>query len=169
MQAIFIRHGSATPAGGGGDAARTLTDAGKGEVRTTALALAAMGAKAQFILSSPLARAVETAKIVAAVHGAAEVKTAECLAPPVDAKAVASGLAEMAGQCLQAVALVGHTPSLERCIGHLIAGRAVGMSLSKAGAACVEFPPEGSSDPPELLWLLHREQLADIAGADDDP
>ena len=169
MQAIFIRHGSATPAGGGGDAARTLTDAGRAEVRTTALALAVMGAKPQFVLASPLARAVETARIVAAVHGDAEVETAEFLAPPVDAGAVASRLADLAGQGLQAVALVGHTPSLERCIGHLVAGRAVGMSLSKAGAACVDFPSEGSSEVPDLVWLMRREQLAGLAGADDEP
>ncbi|GAH67307.1 unnamed protein product, partial [marine sediment metagenome] len=109
------------------------------------------------------------AQIVAAVHGAAEVEPAECLAPPVDARAVASRLADLAGRGLQTVALIGHTPSLERCIGHLVAGRAVGMSLSKAGAACVDFPSEGSSEAPELLWLMRREQLAGLAGADDDP
>ena len=169
MQAIFIRHGSATPAGEGGDAARTLTEAGRTEVRTTASALAAMGAKAHLVLTSPLARAVESAQILAGVHGGAEVEAAEFLAPPVDARAVGSRLAELAGQGLQAVALIGHTPSLEECIGHLVAGRAVGMSLSKAGAACVAFPAEGSSDTPELVWLMRREQLAALAGPAEDP
>ena len=169
MRAIFIRHGSATPGGEGGDAPRTLTEAGRAEVRTTASALAAMGAKAQLVLTSPLARAVESANIVAGAHGGAEVEPAEFLAPPVDARAVASRLAELTAKGLQAVALVGHTPSLEKCIGHLIAGRAVGMSLSKAGAACVDLPAEGSSDGPELLWLMRREQLAALAGPDRDP
>ena len=165
MQVVFVRHGSAEPAGAGGDAVRKLTDVGRGEVRTTAAALATMGLKLERVLTSPLARAVETARIVADRCGGAKIEPAEFLAPPVDAAALAARLAELAGEGVQAVALVGHTPSLESGIGALVADDPrMGLSLSKAGAASVVIPPAESGDRPELQWLMRREQLAIIAG-----
>jgi len=165
MQALFIRHGSAEPAGAWPDADRALTEQGRQEVRRTARALTAMGVKLERVLCSPLTRAVETAGIVAEVHGGAEVDPAEFLAPPTDAKALRKRLAELAGQGLSAVGLVGHTPSLEACVAALV-GRsgAIGLSLSKAGAACVEFDPDEPGGGSELRWLMRREQLAMLSG-----
>lgn len=166
MQAIFIRHGAAEPAGGGADADRKLTPAGLAQSRATAEALRAMGVTLRRILTSSLLRAAQTAGAVAEVHGGAEVEVADFLAPPGDAKALRRRLAELAAQGPSPVALVGHTPSLEECIGQLVAGtRGLGMSLQKAGAACVEFPPGESADEPELAWLMRRDQLAALTGA----
>ncbi len=172
MQAIFVRHGSAQPAGTGPDAQRELLEEGKRELAATAEALVKMGVRLQRVLSSPLVRAAQSAGVLAEVHDGAEVEVVEALAPPADARAVRRRLEEMAAEGLQAVALVGHTPSLEACIGLLVGGKeGLGLSLSKAGAACVEIPPADSADlptgqagAPELRWLMRREQLARLAG-----
>ena len=164
MQAIFIRHGDAAPAGGGPDADRQLTEEGRNQSLTAAEALRAMGVKLERVLTSPLARAVQTAGTVAEVHDGAEVEVAEFLAPPGDAKPLGKRLAELDREGISAVALIGHTPSLEECIGELVAGTSgLGLSLQKAGAACVEVPPPESSDSPELRWLMRRGQLAMLA------
>ncbi len=165
MQALFIRHGSAEPAGARPDADRALTEQGRREVRRTAKALTVLGVKLERVLTSPLTRAVETAGIVAEVHGGAGVDPAEFLAPPTDPGAARKRLVELAGKGLSAVALVGHTPSLEACVGALV-GRAgaVGLSLSKAGAACVEIDPDDAPGSSELRWLMRRQQLAMLSG-----
>lgn len=164
MQAIFIRHASAEPAGAGGDAARRLTDAGRAEARATAEALRAMGLRVQAVLTSPLARARETAEIVAAVHGTPPAEPADCLAPPGDAALLARLLRELAADGTSVAAVVGHTPSLEACATAMVDGKCwPGMSLSKAGAAEVHLPAPGEEGCAELRWMLRRDQLAMLA------
>ena len=163
MQAIFIRHGSAEPVGPDGDAARKLTDEGRTQARATAKGLAAMGVNLEVILASPLARAVESADIVAEVHGC-QVERVQCLAPPVDAAGIAARLTELAAGGAAAVGLVGHTPSLEEVIAGLVCtDRRLNISLSKAGAAMVTVAADDSPERPELVWLIRREQLAELA------
>jgi len=146
MQAIFIRHAAAEGSGAGGDAARKLTDKGREQAKTAAGALTALGIELEALLTSPLVRAVESAEITAAVHGC-PVEPVEGLAPPIDAAAIAARLAELAASGAAAVGLVGNDPRLN-------------ISLSKAGAAAVTLPAEGSEERPELVWLMRREQLA---------
>jgi len=169
MLVIFIRHGTATAAGRGGDAARQLTAAGRDEVQATAEGLGAMGVGIDCILTSPLLRATESAGIIAKAHGRAAVEAAEFLAPPGDPKACRRHLESLDPKKVRAVALVGHTPSLEECIGQVVIGaRQMGLSLSKAGAACVDLPAGGADRSAELRWLLRREQLAMLARAGGD-
>lgn len=157
MRILFVRHATASPAGRGGDAARKLTDKGLQEARKLADALEAMGESADKVLSSPLVRAAQTAAILGQRMGAA-VEETDLLGPGGDLDELRSVLEQLAVEGVQAVALVGHTPTLEQVIGDLIAGNpAVGLSLSKAGAALVELADNGKSA--ELRWLLRRGQL----------
>jgi len=165
MDVLFVRHGSAEPAGREGDSARRLTAEGKEESRRTARALVAMGVDLQAVLTSPLVRAAETAGIVAKVLGASDPIQADCLAPPGDVEELRTRLKGFEADGAKAVAVVGHAPSLDEFIARLAAGADdVGISLSKAGAACVTLPAPRSAKPPELRWLMHRRQLAMIAG-----
>jgi phosphohistidine phosphatase len=157
MQILFIRHATAEQAGKGGDAARKLTGKGVQEAKMLAGALEAMGETVDKVLTSPLARATQTAAILGERLGAA-VEESDLLAPGGDREELRSLLGQLAADGLQAVALVGHTPTLEQMIGELIAGSpAVGISLSKAGAALVELSQSARSA--ELRWLLRRSQL----------
>jgi len=169
MLAVFIRHGTAGAAGRGGDAARKLTNVGRDEMQATADGLRAMGVRLDCVLTSPLLRATESAGITAKAHGRAAVEVAEFLAPPGDPKACRGQLDKLDPKKVRAVALVGHTPALEECIGQVLIGaRQMGLSLSKGGAACVELPEAGSADPPQLRWLMRRDQLAMLAKAHGD-
>jgi phosphohistidine phosphatase len=157
MQILFVRHATANPAGRGGDAARKLTDKGIQEARMLAGALEAMGVSADKVLTSPLVRAAQTAAILGQRMGAAVGET-DLLGPGGDRDELRSVLKQLAAEGVQTVALVGHTPTLEQMIGELIAGSpAVGLSLSKAGAALVELADNARSA--ELRWLLRRSQL----------
>ena len=163
MDVIFIRHGSAEPAGAGGDEARQLTNQGREEVATTAAALKGLIKKLDLVLTSPLVRAVQTAEIVAEAFGAA-VEQDELLAPPARPKPLRRRLDELSRRPLAAVALVGHAPSLDEYVGDLVAGTtAIGLSLPKSGSACVSLPEPGADEGPELRWLLRRKHLALLA------
>lgn len=163
MQVIFIRHATAESASGGPDAARRLTPEGRKEAETTARALAKMDVRIELVLASPLVRAVETAEIVSRAHEKAQLRVVDFLVPPVDVKAVRKQLAALREQEMRVVAMVGHTPSLEECIGELVAGtRRLGLSLTRAGAACVEIPPDAPNGF-ELRWVLRRDQLEKLA------
>jgi phosphohistidine phosphatase len=165
MDVIFVRHGSAQDRSEADDAQRQLTDQGRTEVTTTAQALRELGVKPAVVLTSPAVRAVQTGEILAELHDAARVETAQMLAHPADPKAVRSRLQQLLAEGVECVALVGHAPSLDHCVGELTAGQPkIGVSLSKAGAACLELPPDYPNAAPELRWVMRREILAKIAG-----
>ena len=167
MNVIFIRHADCEAAGPEGDAGRRLTDEGRAQARTTAKALQKLGLQFKLILSSPLVRALQTAEVIAEVHANAKVSAANCLMPSEQFQVdpVKSKLAELVAEGLPSVALVGHAPSLDQCIGQLVAGvTATGISLSKAGAACVELPAKDSPTGMELRWLMRHDQLVALAG-----
>ena len=164
MRVVFIRHASAEPTGAGGDAGRKLTKAGRKEAQNTAKALLALGVKLERVLTSPLDRAVETARLTAEAHGGAEVEVVDFLAPPGDTPAMCERLDELNEEGLGAVGLVGHAPSMDEFVARLAADTDdVGTRMNKAGAACIELPPAGSGDSPELRWLMRRKQLAMLA------
>jgi phosphohistidine phosphatase len=166
MDVIFVRHGSAQDRSEvADDAQRQLTDKGRTEVTTTAHALRELGVKLAAVLTSPAVRAVQTGEILADVHDAARVETAQMLAHPADPQAVRGRLQQLLAEGVECVALVGHAPSLDHCIGELAAAQPkIGVSLSKAGAACVELPADYPNAAPELRWVMRREVLAKLAG-----
>lgn len=167
MKVIFIRHAESEPAAPEGDAARRLTDEGKAQAKTAAKALQKLGIQLKLILSSPLVRALQTAEIVAELHAGAKVAAANCLVPSEQFKVepVKAKLDELFKEGLSSVAMVGHAPSLDQCVGQLVAGVSrTGISLSKAGAACVELPAKDSPTGAELRWVMRHDQLAALAG-----
>jgi phosphohistidine phosphatase len=163
MQVILIRHATAESAGPEGDEARKLTEAGRAEAAATAEALRAMGLKLDLVLTSPLARARETAEIVAQAHGGALVETEAFLGSADKARAgkLRKRLARLATEQVETVGLVGHAPAIDEYVAKLVAGKKrIGTSLSKAGAACIRMGCGQDGPAAELVWLLRREQLA---------
>ena len=80
MEILFVRHATAEAAGRGGDAARKLTGKGVQEAKMLAGALKAMGVAPDKVLTSPLARAAQTAAILGERLGA-DVEESALLAP----------------------------------------------------------------------------------------
>jgi phosphohistidine phosphatase len=140
----FLRHGDAEHETTD-DAARRLTSKGERQAEAAGRALAALGTKIDVCLTSPKARAEQTARI-ACQHLDAEVEIVEELrGGPVDALALAT---ERGG-----VLLVGHEPDFSNAIAGLTGGR---VKLRKGGIACV--------DETVLQALLGPKDLRRIAG-----
>jgi len=162
MKLYLLRHATAEDIASSDDA-RELTDTGRTEARIAGKALAALGAKPGRVLSSPLARARQTAEIVAGQLGfAGEVELVDELKNDVATSVLLRVLAQR-GKA-EELLLVGHMPSLSEHLAALIgAEEPGGLSLGKAAVACVETdalrPGRG-----ELRWLMRQKQLRLLAG-----
>ena len=153
MRLYFLRHGIADwpdwdPAR---DHERPLTKEGLKKMKEQARALAELDLKIDAILSSPYARAYQTADIVAGKLGL-EVQTEPLLAPGF----AYDKLAEIAKSFDddQALLLVGHEPSFSMVIAELIGGGRV--QLKKGALARVDVNRELQG---ELVWLLQPRLL----------
>ncbi|HXX55528.1 MAG TPA: phosphohistidine phosphatase SixA [Methanoregula sp.] len=160
MDLYMLRHGRAGPSTGDpGDSGRTLTGAGKKEIRGIARAMRAGKFRIDAIATSPLPRAAGTAEIVARVLGMEDrVETWDELAPGGDMDSVCYRAAQYGAG--EAVLICGHEPMLSSLISRIVTGHDnASIILTKGGVAkirnyCFDRRPEG-----ELQWLLTPKQL----------
>jgi phosphohistidine phosphatase len=151
MELLFLRHGAAEEKGArGGDAARRLTAAGRGQVSLVADAIRRAGVAPATCLSSPLARARETAEIACELLGCGELRESEALVPESDWERLSRALKPLPAGAT--VMLVGHQPSIGAMLAGALGADGASFPLPKAGAALVALP--GASPPGELEWLL---------------
>ena len=161
MKFYFLRHATASD-NAPTDAARELTKEGKQEARVLAVALAKLDVKPSRIFTSPLARARQTAEIVAKVMKLSdEVELLDELKNEGNSVALLRVLRSCAQD--ESILLIGHVPSLPQHIAFLIGARnADGFPLGKGGAACVELLALRAGAG-RLQWLLRQKQLRLIA------
>ena len=158
MRLYVVRHATAesreTP--GLDEADRRLVEQGRSESRLAAQAMARMGARASIVVSSPLRRAVETARPLAAMLDVPLVED-RLLSPGFDTAAFAAVIDRHGDR--PDMALVGHEPDLSELIGYLTGAR---VALPKGAAARIDVASlrAGTS---ELRWLLRPKQLRLIA------
>lgn len=155
MKIFFLRHGAAVERDEweGDDAARPLTADGRKAMEREAKTIAQLEIEPDIIITSPLARAKETAAIVAGQLKMKPVEDAR-LAGDFGANALTQILREHADA--QAVMLVGHEPDFSRTIGELIGGGR--MHVKKGGLVRVDV--DGASlQPGELVWLIPPKAL----------
>lgn len=166
MEVILVRHakaGSRDPNTWPDDDQRPLTPAGRSEQRTAAMAMKKMGIKFDFLVTSPLARAVETAEIVAAVYRWNE--------PPQVAEQLGHGYSVAAALKLLAkfppdsrVALVGHEPDCSALAAALISpDGAANIALKKSGVIGIEFDGAAEAGKGTLLYHLKPSHLRAVA------
>jgi phosphohistidine phosphatase len=144
----FLRHAEAEPEGD------RLTVAGAAAMRAAGPLWRRLNLRPEAVVSSPLPRAMETARIVVEelrlTTAEAEPVADERLAPGADWGALARAMADRGD--LRSLLFVGHEPDLSRAIALLTGASSVRMR--KGSLACVEFygvPEPGSG---ELAWLL---------------
>jgi phosphohistidine phosphatase len=165
----LMRHGIAADANPGtSDADRALTPDGVRKTTRVALGLQQLGVKPDLILSSPLRRADETARLVADVL---KPDAAIELYPPLAGGFIPEDIVKGLRPHRQAreLFLVGHQPDLGELASYLLtgSGRIVPLPFKKAGVAAIEvgsLPPRG---PGTLQWFLTPGQLRDIASQQD--
>ncbi len=161
MRLVLFRHGIAHDRAAPDcppDPERTLTP--KGIERTTAAAagLARLGVNPALILTSPYARALETARIAARALGvrADHIHETEALLPESDPREIFTILAK---QKAPDILCAGHAPNLDAVLALAVAGRATPFTeLKKAGAAMIELFVPGSAGG-TLVWVLGSKAL----------
>jgi phosphohistidine phosphatase len=157
----LVRHGIASAAAvGTSDADRALTPEGARKMTRIAAGLRRLGPVPDVILSSPLRRAEETARLLATgLTPKGSVEIYPPLAPGHDAGDVLKGL--QVHRRARAVMLVGHQPDMGEIASFLLTGSTslVPLQFKKGGVAAIAVaavPPRSSGT---LLWFLTPKQL----------
>lgn len=156
-QLFIMRHGIAldrTSPLASDDAARPLTPQGRKRVARIAAELLKLGYAFDWIVCSPLVRAAETAKIVAAVQKPSPpVDVCAALRPGASREDVLGFLAKNPDR--KRVMLVGHEPDLSALAGRLIgAGRDANLEFKKGGCCLIEYDGLPSRYSGRLVWWL---------------
>ena len=165
MDVILIRHGKAgnrDPNSWPDDDDRPLTAEGQAEHRAVTRAAKKMGIKFDFLVTSPLKRARETADIVANVYRwPEEPQVAAELGHGFSVSAVVKLLAKFPPT--SRVALVGHEPDFSALATALIGGKTgLGVQIKKSGIAGVRFEGPAEAGAGLLLYLLKPSHLRKI-------
>jgi len=155
MRLILFRHGSAgrrDPKRWPDDRVRPLTSVGAQLVRAAAEGLARIEPDIEQVVSSPFARARQTARVLADVIGTGEIEEMEALRPEGSVSDLLGPLSTRVSD--RSLVLVGHEPDLGILAGLLLFGSPGALPLKKAGACSIRFeaaPREGAG---RLAWFL---------------
>ena len=141
----LLRHGDAEDGAGKPDADRELTSKGERQSRDAGRALRAMGVKLDLCLSSPKARARQTAELACAELGVPVELDDRLAGGDFDPVEMAAGRGE--------VLLVGHEPDFSRAVAIVTGSR---VKFKKGGLAAL--------DDHLLHSLLRPKDLRAIAG-----
>ena len=138
MKIYLLRHATASERAGT-DAERELTNEGEQEAQIAGAALLALGIRPGHVLSSPLVRAQQTARIVAKGLGFTDgLEILDELLNDVRTDELLKALKPYGSA--NELLLVGHMPSLAdhlaECIGARNSG---GLGLGKGAVACIEM------------------------------
>jgi phosphohistidine phosphatase len=158
VRLYLVRHATSESGDSPGmdDADRRLVEQGRSESRLAAQALSRMEARPTLVVTSPLRRAVETARPIAAMLDVPLVED-RLLRPGLDTAAFAAVIDRHPDHA--DLALVGHEPDLSELVRYLTGGR---VAMPKGGVARVDVASlrAGTS---ELRWLLRPKQIRLIA------
>ena len=149
------------------DALRPLTPAGIRRARKAAAGLKELTSRPGRLLSSPLARARETARILTQVAGWPEAEEVAELSPGQPPLSVLSLLAADRNKTTQGkgrnqiVAVVGHQPGLGELLAACLLGEGVTlpMEMKKNAVACVGFEGKPRAGHAALKWLATPKML----------
>jgi phosphohistidine phosphatase len=136
------------------DRERPLTEEGAARFRKAAKGLAGFATTPDRVVSSPLARAWQTAEILSEEAGWPPPQELRALEPDRTAEDIRTALQSHAG--VATVAVVGHEPNLSELASHLLCGSPDGIAidLKKGSVMSLDtgpFPGPGAST---LLWSV---------------
>jgi phosphohistidine phosphatase len=163
MQLYLLRHGIAVEPGTRGfedDFARPLTPKGRRQLRKSAAAIKKLASRFDLILSSPLARAKQTAEIVARkLNARKRLRFTSALAPGGSAANLIRQL-EREKPAPDTVLLVGHEPDMSRLVSLLTTGGLqMQMDFKKGGLCKLEVEKLSAGQCAKLVWLLTPKQM----------
>lgn len=156
MQLYMIRHGIAADRGEyANDEDRPLTEEGDRKTAKIAKQLDKMQIHFDLLLTSPLIRAQQTAKILQKAGLAEQIQESPHLAPSGEIKDWLKLLEPWRENGCTSLAIVGHQPNLGNWAEILLWGQATdSLSVKKAGIIGLNLPKLGSAIArSELFWL----------------
>jgi len=161
MDCLLLRHGIAVERDEweGPDADRPLTYRGAERVAQVAVGLKRLDVQPTHVLSSPLIRAIETAKIA---HSTLRVRSAaqivDELVPDAPPDRLLSVLRDLPPE--SCVLCVGHEPHLGMVASVMLAGKhSTAFPFKKAGACLIELSIPAKPGRGVLRWWLTPDQL----------
>lgn len=161
MQLLVVRHGIAEEQEDWAprdDALRPLTDDGKKKMKEAAKGLRSLVPRIDFLASSPLTRAMQTATILSKAYETSQPATVDALVPGQRPPAFADWLRQHLAR--KTVAVVGHEPSLGSIVSWLAAGSERSfVELGKGGACLLELGAKAEAGEAMLLWVLRPSHL----------
>ncbi|MDE1838934.1 MAG: phosphohistidine phosphatase SixA [Thaumarchaeota archaeon] len=163
MDLLILRHGEAgrhslSP----GDSKRQLTSEGRQEIVDLSNGLQSLKVKLDYIFTSPLSRARQTAEIVAkSLEYAGKIEDLDSLKPEGNRLEFYSVLSKLKRDSV--VLVVGHEPYLSEMISEAISQSDCRIRLKKAGLARIKVISTLPKIKGELRWLLTPKHLNKIA------
>jgi phosphohistidine phosphatase len=161
MELLIIRHAIAFPRDRrrwADDAARPLSPLGIRRSRKAASGLKALCKVPDRLLTSPLVRATQTAKILTEFAGWPRAEAAPELKPGEGTVAVLSLLGKNRSK---RIAIVGHEPDLSLLLAAcLLKGNsALAVDMKKSAVACLSFHGRARVGSAVLMWLATPRML----------
>jgi len=137
---------------------RPLTESGIEKMKKGAKGISRCIERPDVILTSPLRRALDTAKILAVeLNAPGIVKMSDALLPAGSQKQLNDDMAKYKNA--ESLVLVGHSPDLERIAATLLGTPQRLLEFKKGGMCAIELDALPLKRPGRLLWLLTPKQL----------
>ncbi|MFZ0184176.1 MAG: phosphohistidine phosphatase SixA [Nitrosotalea sp.] len=163
MDLLVLRHGDAgkrSPSSG--DFKRTLTSEGRQEIVDLSNGLKFLEVKLDYILTSPLLRAKNTAELVAkSLKYKGKIEELNALKPEGSRLEFYSALSKLKRESV--VLVVGHEPYLSQMISESISQSDCRIDLKKAGLARIRILAILPKLKGDLRWLLTPKLLKKIS------
>jgi phosphohistidine phosphatase len=166
MRLYIVRHAIAVPRDTPGihDGDRALTKEGMEKMRQAAAGLCALKIMPELMLSSPLARAAQTAEILLEAFGkGVELRIIPSLSPSGEREDLYRDI-RSCNKKLKSLMIVGHQPSLGEIAGEIAFGSPDHyIELKKGGACAIELDSVRGTPKGNMVWLLTPSILRSIA------
>lgn len=163
MNLYILRHGIAADRGVDypDDDLRPLTGKGIKRMRREARGMRVIGVAPDLIISSPLARAVQTAEIVRnGLDAPLQTAVSNALAPEAHPSQIIQEIAK-SYSTFSSVMVVGHEPHMSSLVSYILTGKVSWLITLKKGALCnMDISASGRG---QLLWALAPKQLRALA------
>jgi phosphohistidine phosphatase len=154
MEIYLFRHGIAEEGQpGGSDSSRELTDEGRKRTSEVVRLARKAGARPTLIVSSPYARARQTAKIAAEELGyEGHILQSEALVPHKSPEDVWKEIRDHADE--PAVLLAGHEPLLGHAVAYLLNSPALRVEMKKAAMVRIDVESLRAAPHGILRWMI---------------
>lgn len=157
MLLYFLRHGDAVQTTSLSDSDRPLSDLGRLQAETVGKFLRSTNNQIEKIFSSPLQRAIETAKIVGKAMKVERIEQTEYLVPGTRKGQLFDLLNS---NSLHSALLAGHEPHLSQTVSLLLSEKeSLPVEFKKCSLACLVASEPIRNGHALLQWLVTYEQM----------